>query len=556
MSGLDGKKGAEIREALIQFGKNIKSDVSRTAPFDKNVNGRVIEITPNGYTVEIQTRKYPNVKAINAQNLQVNDIVACCIPNNQMSQVYILGKLVGNITVSSGSGTITDVKVNGISVVTSGVANIIADTTVTSGSNNLVTSGAVASAISGIVVPTSINGMSGGSLTSPLVISGGDATTASKIALSRAQAGQITDEATSTLFGWLSNNATTLTVGSNSYGLNLRGNTTRPQYRGSDLALYSDIPTVPTKTSDLTNDGNDGTSPFATENFVNSSIATNTAYFRGTYNIVTDLGLTTSASEAQIATAIAAQMTAQSITPTNNDYVFVAYPDATDPTQYDKYDRYKYDSAASEWQYEYTLNNSSFTAAQWAAINSGVTSNNWVSINSAQTISGIKTFSANPVLNNNISLRGKDTNGTVCALISMSAGNNVNINADNIGSTIVGGAGLKPFAALTGAYDLGDTTHLYRDIFFSGKLKSGSNATYGLTLPSTSGWTANRTIATTSDLSDVDGTITATASKNAKRDTSGNLNAVGFNLCTVSTSTANAKMQYNSTNESIEFIFN
>ena len=130
---------------------------------------------------------------------------------------------------------------------------------------------------------------------------------------------------------------------------------------------------IPTKTSELTNDGENGTSPYATENFVNSSVATNTAYFRGTYNIVTDLGLTTSASEQQIATALANKMTALSITPTNNDYCFVAYPDATDPTQYTKYDRYKYDGADSSWGYEYTLNNSSFTAAQWAVINSGIT---------------------------------------------------------------------------------------------------------------------------------------------------------------------------------------
>lgn len=93
---------------------------------------------------------------------------------------------------------------------------------------------------------TSIDGLAGGTLTSPLNIQGGDSTTASKISLNRAKAGQITDETTATLFGWLSNNATTLTVGSNTYSLNLRGNTTRPTYKGNDMALYSDIPTVPT----------------------------------------------------------------------------------------------------------------------------------------------------------------------------------------------------------------------------------------------------------------------------------------------------------------------
>ena len=65
----------------------------------------------------------------------------------------------------------------------------------------------------------------------------------------------------------------------------------------------------------------------ADKEFVNSSIATNTATFRGTYNIITDLGLTTSATEEQIATAIASKLASLSITPTKNDYVFVAYPD-------------------------------------------------------------------------------------------------------------------------------------------------------------------------------------------------------------------------------------
>ena len=93
-------------------------------------------------------------------------------------------------------------------------------------------------------IPTSVNGLSGGKLTSPLQISGGDATTASKIALDHTASGQITDDGTGTLFGFLSNNATTLTVGGNSYALNLRGSGTKPQYKGNDLALYSDVPSV------------------------------------------------------------------------------------------------------------------------------------------------------------------------------------------------------------------------------------------------------------------------------------------------------------------------
>ena len=41
-------------------------------------------------------------------------------------------------------------------------------------------------------------------------------------------------------------------------------------------------------------------------------------------------------------------------------------------TEIKEYQRYKYNGTA--WVYEYSLNNSSFTAAQWATINSGLTS--------------------------------------------------------------------------------------------------------------------------------------------------------------------------------------
>lgn len=134
----------------------------------------------------------------------------------------------------------------------------------------------------------------------------------------------------------------------------------------------------------------------ADKEFVNSSIATNTAHFLGTYNIITDLELTVDATEVQIASAIATKLASESITVTNNDYVFVAYPNATVSTQYDKFDRYKYSDESTSWEYEYTLNNSSFTAEQWAAINSGITANivsDIVTLSGDQTITGAKTFS-------------------------------------------------------------------------------------------------------------------------------------------------------------------
>lgn len=104
------------------------------------------------------------------------------------------------------------------------------------------------------------------------------------------------------------------------------------------------------------------------EQFVNSSIATNTAYFLGTYD-VEFLGLTDSATHEQVAAALNAKTTwLGGRTPSNNDYCFVYFDYIQDPGNVDRYDRYKYDG--STWGYEYTLNNSSFTQAQWAAINS------------------------------------------------------------------------------------------------------------------------------------------------------------------------------------------
>ena len=89
----------------------------------------------------------------------------------------------------------------------------------------------------------------------------------------------------------------------------------------------------------------------ADKNFVNSSISTNTANFLGTYTSMADIEAIQN--------------------PTNNDYVFLQ---TTDSAGNNVFDRYKYNADQEEWLFEYELNNSSFTAEQWATINSGLTS--------------------------------------------------------------------------------------------------------------------------------------------------------------------------------------
>lgn len=94
----------------------------------------------------------------------------------------------------------------------------------------------------------------------------------------------------------------------------------------------------------------------ADKEFVNSSIATNTANFIGTFDSLEELE-------------------AYSGVLTKNDYAFVIDVDSSGNTVYN---RYKY--TGTIWKFEYPLNNSSFTAEQWAAINSGVTRNRIVKI--------------------------------------------------------------------------------------------------------------------------------------------------------------------------------
>lgn len=88
----------------------------------------------------------------------------------------------------------------------------------------------------------------------------------------------------------------------------------------------------------------------ADKDFVNSSIETATATFRGTYTTLADL---------------------MAATGDKNDYAFLEDFDSSSGTY--SYDKYTY-VEGSGWTYAYTLNTSGFTAEQLAALNSGITS--------------------------------------------------------------------------------------------------------------------------------------------------------------------------------------
>jgi hypothetical protein len=138
--------------------------------------------------------------------------------------------------------------------------------------------------------------------------------------------------------------------------------------------------------------------------FVNSSIATSTATFRGTFNSL-------------------AELEAYSGEKDENDYAFVAETSGYATI----YKRYKYDGSA--WVFEYELNNSSFTAAQWATINSGATS---------ATVTQVETNRTNIVANSNsidtlnasASTQGSVANKIATALTTAGDGNTIDANSN------------------------------------------------------------------------------------------------------------------------------
>ena len=99
------------------------------------------------------------------------------------------------------------------------------------------------------------------------------------------------------------------------------------------------------------------TNKLADKNFVNSTVGTNTA------NYISDDG--------EPFTSLA-DLEAYSGTVTNNDYAFITGTDSEGNTYFDRYKATVSGSSVS-WAKEYRLNNSSFTAQQWATINSGIT---------------------------------------------------------------------------------------------------------------------------------------------------------------------------------------
>lgn len=134
------------------------------------------------------------------------------------------------------------------------------------------------------------------------------------------------------------------------------------------------------------------------------------------------------------------------------------------------------------------------------SITVGTTSLGVATRNTNQTIGGTKTFSSSPLLNNSIYINGKNTSGTSRNLIGINSSNQTVVGNSSQNTVMNLNSALLPNA--NGTKSLGSSSYKWQDIWLSGGLRSDST-TYKLQLPSMSSWTANRTIATMTDIDNI-----------------------------------------------------
>ena len=121
---------------------------------------------------------------------------------------------------------------------------------------------------------------------------------------------------------------------------------------------------IPTLDTAMSSTSRNGVENRVIKEFVNSSIASSTGTFRGTFDSVDELN-------------------AYSGEKKNNDYAYVVTKDETGVSS--KQSKYKYVADTDTWIFEYDINNTTFTAAQTAAINSGITDTDVAKITSNET---------------------------------------------------------------------------------------------------------------------------------------------------------------------------
>lgn len=91
---LDSTDGKKVAESIDRRITTVAEQVYNNSPYTKIRDGIVTAINGKTYTVKIHKAIYNNIYTLKGtQQINVNDRVICIIPNNQYSNMFILGVL-------------------------------------------------------------------------------------------------------------------------------------------------------------------------------------------------------------------------------------------------------------------------------------------------------------------------------------------------------------------------------------------------------------------------------------------------------------------------------
>lgn len=148
-----------------------------------------------------------------------------------------------------------------------------------------------------------------------------------------------------------------------------------------------------------------------------------------------------------------------------------------------------------------------FSPTQWSTINSGINAtlvaqittnkndisnkasstdlNNYLPLTagSGKKLTGNLYLTKDTVISNLIHIRGLDSSGNAKSLIALSNTNNVWINYDNSGATIVGGSSLQPFTANHKKTNLGTATASFNNIYGTTLYQNGKQVANAEDIP-------------------------------------------------------------------------
>ena len=92
MDVLNNENGKRVANAIRRLVNNEIEGAINKAPYTTIRTGVITQVSDMGYTITIDKVTYPNVPALkNAGSLKKGDRVECVIPNNQFSNMFIIG---------------------------------------------------------------------------------------------------------------------------------------------------------------------------------------------------------------------------------------------------------------------------------------------------------------------------------------------------------------------------------------------------------------------------------------------------------------------------------